>query len=162
MKQLTINRARALGKDMDAKGVVILAFGDDGEFQAASYGRTKHDCGLLGKWLDRIYEAIESGKIPDPFAGAAVSVDGDYGRAMRMVAEVDADPGKCSAETRCFASLVNAVDNYHRFHLANVNDYVCRLIGGERGLCRCCGRAHAIEHDDECPVPHLIHLTSGG
>ena len=68
MKQLTINRARALGKDMNAKGIVILAFGDDGEFQAASYGRTKRDCGLLGKWLDRIYEAIESGEISDPFA----------------------------------------------------------------------------------------------
>lgn len=68
MKQLTINRARALGKDMGAKGVVILAFGDDGEFQAASYGRTKGDCGLLGKWLDRIYEAVESGEIEDPFA----------------------------------------------------------------------------------------------
>ena len=68
MKQLTINRARALGKDMNAKGIVILAFGDDGEFQAASWGRTKRDCGLLGKWLDRIYEAIESGEIADPFA----------------------------------------------------------------------------------------------
>lgn len=67
MKKLTINRARALGKDMDAKGVVILAFGDDGEFQAASYGRTKGDCGLLGKWLDRIYEAVDSGEIEDPF-----------------------------------------------------------------------------------------------
>lgn len=69
MKQLTINRARALGKDMNAKGIVVLAFGDDGEFQAASYGRTKRDCGLLGKWLDRIYEAIESGEIADPFPG---------------------------------------------------------------------------------------------
>lgn len=68
MKKLTINRARTLGKDMDAKGVVILAFGDDGEFQAASYGRTKRDCGLLGKWLDRIYDAVESGEIEDPFA----------------------------------------------------------------------------------------------
>lgn len=43
MKQLTINRARALGKDMNAKGIVILAFEDDGEFQACSYGRTKQD-----------------------------------------------------------------------------------------------------------------------
>jgi hypothetical protein len=68
MKKLTINRARTLGKDMDAKGIVILAFGDDGEFQAASYGRTKGDCGLLGKWLDRIYDAVESGEIEDPFA----------------------------------------------------------------------------------------------
>jgi len=68
MKQLTINRARTLGKDMDAKGIVILAFGDDGEFQAASYGRTKQDCGLLGKWLDRIYGAVESGEIASPFA----------------------------------------------------------------------------------------------
>lgn len=31
MKQLTIDRARALGKDMGAKGIVILAFGDNGE-----------------------------------------------------------------------------------------------------------------------------------
>ena len=67
MKQLTINRARSLGKDMDAKGVVILAFGDDGELQAASYGRTKQDCGQLGKWMDHIYEAVESGEIEDPF-----------------------------------------------------------------------------------------------
>lgn len=91
-----------------------------------------------------------------------MSVESEYERAMRMVAEVDADPGKCSAETRCFASLVSAVNKHHRYHLANVNDYVCRLIGDERGLCRCCGRAHAIEHEDDCPVPHLIHLTSGG
>lgn len=68
MKQLTINRARALGKGMDAKGIVILAFGEDGEFQAASYGRTKQDCGRLGKWLDRIYDAVESGEIVNPFA----------------------------------------------------------------------------------------------
>lgn len=67
MKQLTINRARTLGKDMNAKGVVILAFGDDGEFQAASYGRTKQDCGQLGKWLDGVYDAIESGEIAPPF-----------------------------------------------------------------------------------------------
>jgi len=90
-----------------------------------------------------------------------MSVEADYKRAMRMVAEVDADPAKCSAETRCFASLVSAVDKYHRFHMANVNDYVSRLIGAERGLCRCCGRAHAIQHEDDCPVPHLIHMTSG-
>ena len=68
MKKLTINRARTLGNDMNAKGIAILAFGDDGEFQACSYGRTKRDCGLLGKWLDRIYEAIESGELSDPFA----------------------------------------------------------------------------------------------
>lgn len=67
MKRLTINRARTLGKDMNAKGVVILAFGDDGEFQAASYGRTKQDCGQLGKWLDGIYDAVESGEIAPPF-----------------------------------------------------------------------------------------------
>jgi len=67
MKQLTINRARTLGKAMNAKGIVILAFGDDGEFQAASYGRTKQDCGQLGKWLDGIYNAIESGEMVDPF-----------------------------------------------------------------------------------------------
>lgn len=67
MKQLTINRARTLGKDMNAKGIVILAFGDDGEFQACSYGRTKQDCGQLGKWLDGVYDAIESGEIAAPF-----------------------------------------------------------------------------------------------
>jgi hypothetical protein len=68
MKQLTINRARALGRDMNAKGIAILAFGDDGEFQACSYGRTKQDCGQIGRWLDRIYEAIDSGEVADPFA----------------------------------------------------------------------------------------------
>ena len=68
MKQLTISRARALGKDMNAKGIVILAFGDDGEFQACSYGRTKQDCGQLGRWLDGLYDAIERGVIVDPFA----------------------------------------------------------------------------------------------
>lgn len=67
MKQLTINRARTLGKDMNAKGIVILAFGDDGELQACSYGRTKQDCGQLGKWLDGIYDAIESGEMAAPF-----------------------------------------------------------------------------------------------
>lgn len=67
MKKLTINRARTLGKDMNAKGIVILAFGDDGEFQACSYGRTKQDCGQLGKWLDGVYDAIESGEMVAPF-----------------------------------------------------------------------------------------------
>ena len=69
-----------------------------------------------------------------------------------------------SKETQCFTSLVkliNIVDKHHRYHLANVNDYVCQLIDDERGLCRCCGGAHAIEHEDNCPVPHLIRLTSG-
>ena len=63
-----------------------------------------------------------------------MSIEGDYKHALRMVAEVDADPSKCSAEMRCFASLVSAVDKYHRYHLANVKDYVSRLIGAERGL----------------------------
>lgn len=67
MKNLTISRARTLGKDMNAKGIVILAFGDDGEFQACSYGRTKQDCKQLGQWLDGIYDAIESGKMAAPF-----------------------------------------------------------------------------------------------
>ncbi len=50
----------------------------------------------------------------------------------------------------------------HQNQMAAINDYVSRLIGAERGLCRCCGRAHAIQHDDDCPVPHLIRLTTGG
>lgn len=67
MKTLTVNRARTLGKDMNAKGVVILAFGEDGELQAASYGRTKRDCGQLGRWLDGLFDALESGEMASPF-----------------------------------------------------------------------------------------------
>lgn len=68
MKQPTINQARILGKNIDAKGIVILAFGADGEFVASSYGRTKQDCEQIGKWLDGIHDALESGELPDPFA----------------------------------------------------------------------------------------------
>jgi len=112
MKQLTINRARTLGKDMNAKGIVILAFGDDGEFQACSYGRTKQDCGQLGKWLDGIYDAIESGEMAAPFveqqsperltgpsADAPVSNDPPFGmcdgearEAARRLADGKASP----------------------------------------------------------------------
>lgn len=70
IKQLTISRARTLGKDMNAKGIVILAFGDGGDFQACSYGRTKKDCGQLGKWLDGICGAIESGGMAAPFVSS--------------------------------------------------------------------------------------------
>jgi hypothetical protein len=40
--------------------------------------------------------------------------------------------------------------------LTLISDYASRLIGAERGLCRCCGRAHAIQHDADCPVPYLM------
>ena len=39
------------------------------------------------------------------------------------------------------------------------------LIGAERGLCRSCGRAHAIQHEYDCPVPALLralHWESEG
>ena len=38
----------------------------------------------------------------------------DYRHAMDMVKEVEREPKKFSAETRCFADLVRAVDYYHR------------------------------------------------
>ena len=95
MKRLTINRARTLGKYMDAKGIVILAFGGDGEFQACSYGRTKQDCGQLADWLDGVYDVIQSGEMAAPFlswsqqrGGAAVSAEADYKRAPRHGTDV--------------------------------------------------------------------------
>lgn len=59
------------------------------------------------------------------------------------------------------SSARESVGDFQR-QIAAINDCVSRLIGAERGLCRCCGRAHAIQHEDDCPVPHLIHLTTGG
>jgi len=88
-------------------------------------------------------------------------MEDSYRRAVEMAEQVATDPKNYTEECRAGASLIAAVDRYHRYHLANVNDYVSRLIGAERGLCRCCGRAHAIQHEDDCPVPHLVHLTSG-
>ena len=44
-----------------------------------------------------------------------VSTLDDYKHAMDMVKRVEeGPPSKFSAETRCFADLVRAVDNYHR------------------------------------------------
>jgi len=38
---------------------------------------------------------------------------------------------------------------------------VPHLIGGDEfgNLCRCCGRAHAIQHDADCPVPAVLDVV---
>lgn len=43
-----------------------------------------------------------------------MSIIDDYRHAMDMVKKVESDQANYSAETRCFADLVRAVDNYHR------------------------------------------------
>lgn len=67
MKRLTISRARAVGKDLGAKGCVIVAFADDGSFRAVSYGRTPRECQQLGRFLDRVVGGLQSGAIIGPW-----------------------------------------------------------------------------------------------
>lgn len=96
----------------------------------------------------------------DAWAALAAQAGADLRalRTMRKGLYERLDNALAVAESRARSLRQRA--QQHRDELAVINDQVSRLIGGERGLCRCCGRAHAIEHDDDCPVPDLIALVT--
>lgn len=43
--------------------------------------------------------------------------------------------------------------------MTDLQNIALRFIGKERGLCRCCGRAHFVGHESDCPVPDLLKLA---
>jgi hypothetical protein len=58
-----IKMARALAKALQADGVIVLAFSEEGEGQiaGASYGADKEKCALYGRFLDDIISSAERG-----------------------------------------------------------------------------------------------------
>lgn len=55
---LRIEDARYIGKLVGARGVIVLAFNDDGTFPSVSWGRTKRECTFYGKLMDRLIEHV--------------------------------------------------------------------------------------------------------
>lgn len=51
-KPLSIEDARAIGKKSRADRVIIFAVDDNGVWSAASYGRTRKECGELRDFLE--------------------------------------------------------------------------------------------------------------
>lgn len=73
MRFPTIRTARAITKQGELEGCLVIGFGGD-TFGAASYGSTKARCDALGRLLDFISEAIERGEVDlGPFDGIAAN-----------------------------------------------------------------------------------------
>jgi hypothetical protein len=52
VKPVPISDARKLGEASGARGIVIVAVGDDGKVAATSWGRSMADCRALASLLD--------------------------------------------------------------------------------------------------------------
>lgn len=66
----TVHQARRVCSETGARGVIVLALDDEG-VAGASYGATKAECAQMGTLLDRIVDALESGKVRLPALGQA-------------------------------------------------------------------------------------------
>lgn len=63
MKRPTIQQTHAICDSLKARGVIVLAFSEDG-VAGASYGETRGECKQLSYTLDCIIDAINEGRIP--------------------------------------------------------------------------------------------------
>ncbi len=63
MKRPTVHQTHAICDSLNARAVIVLAFSED-NVAGASYGETHLECRKIGYTMDRIIEAIQSGKIP--------------------------------------------------------------------------------------------------
>ena len=60
--EVTIKDAEALCAKLKARGVIVLVFHEN-DFEGASYGETKRECGRLARVLEQISKMIERGKL---------------------------------------------------------------------------------------------------
>lgn len=56
---LEISDAKRLAKQLNARGVVIFAFGDN-YYKAVSYGNTRADCAEFREWLEACGRWLEA------------------------------------------------------------------------------------------------------
>jgi hypothetical protein len=68
MKKISIADARRIAESVGARGVAVIAFTYD-EFAGTTYGTTKAECAMMGKWLDKLCADLSSGKMPAPAVG---------------------------------------------------------------------------------------------
>lgn len=62
MKAYPLNKLKALAKENNWKGVVILSF-DEEQFEYSSYGRTKKDCQSMRSMADDICDLLVTGEL---------------------------------------------------------------------------------------------------
>lgn len=65
MSRLEISDAQLIAERRRKRNVIILSIGD-GNFELASYGRTKRECRLAGQLVDAIHDAICDGVLEVP------------------------------------------------------------------------------------------------
>lgn len=65
MTKLTISDAKKLASMLAADGVAIFVFRHD-QVASASYGADKHLCKSMAKFIDRVVDDLENGKIDNP------------------------------------------------------------------------------------------------
>lgn len=65
--RLTIHHAKRISRQLGTN-IVIISFdpGPDGTFQVASWGTTKPNCLVLGRWVDEFCKKMQDGTIPPP------------------------------------------------------------------------------------------------
>lgn len=64
MKRLTVRQTHAICDSLNARAVIVLAFGEEGQLAGASYGETKLECSQIAYTMDRIIEGLDDGSIP--------------------------------------------------------------------------------------------------
>ena len=57
MKKLEIDHARKLGEELGAEGVIIIALSGN-RYSGASWGKTKHECGIMKILLNALCEQM--------------------------------------------------------------------------------------------------------
>lgn len=65
MQKIQITEARKIAERIGAEAVVVFAFSGD-QFAGTSYGVTKAQCAIIGKWLDQIVAMLAAGTLPAP------------------------------------------------------------------------------------------------
>ncbi len=65
MKKLRITEAKTIAERVGADAVVVLAF-IDGMVAGASYGQTKAQCDVAGKWMAELIHDMEGGYLEAP------------------------------------------------------------------------------------------------
>jgi hypothetical protein len=60
-----ISDAKELAMRLRRRGVAVIAIGG-GNWGAASYGMTRRDCDAMRRFVDRLFELVESGQLEIP------------------------------------------------------------------------------------------------
>jgi serine/threonine protein phosphatase PrpC len=65
----TVRLVRELNKRVEGRATVLIVFDEHGGYSISEYASTKADCAKMAKWVDHLFDGINSGRIRDPWEG---------------------------------------------------------------------------------------------